>query len=213
MASLAGLNAATRAELESELSAVDGALFAAIDEATGDVWVIRDKDQEPVPLELAVRARLNELGHDAEGVRLTLAVPLESEPRRRVRFVDAGREQEATGTVKVAVDVEWDGAVYRGEASGEKGIAIELKTTGVAVVRALERLADREFRLRVIGVKQIHAFDSEVMVASLLRKTEDQGSKKLVGAAVVEDDMIRAAAIAVLDALNRTLGNFLATND
>jgi len=211
MPSLAGLDPAARSELESELRALDGVLYAAIED-TGDVWVVREQAAEPVPLELAVRGRLGELGHDTKGVRITLAVPLAPEPRRRVRFVKAERGQDEVGLATVTVTVEWEGALYTGEASGETGFAIELKTTGRAVVQALERLAREEFGLRVIGVKQIHAFDSEVMVASLLRRTES-GPHKLVGAAVVEADPVRAAAIAVLDALNRTLGNFLDTSD
>lgn len=209
---LAGLDADQRQEIESEIRALAGVLHVSIEADGGTVWVVREPGAEPVPLELAVRTRLTELGHAAEGVRLSLAVPLEAEPRRRVRFLDAERTQEESGQVSVRVRLEWNDTEVSADASGEKGAAIELKTTGVAAVRALETLAGAELGLRIIGVKQIHAFDTEVTVASLLRRGDVQ-PKKLVGAAVVEENPLKAAAIAVLDALNRTLGNFLATDD
>lgn len=207
-----GLDAAQRREIEADIEGIEGVLHVSVDGDTGEIWVVREANAEPVPLELAVRSRLSELGHASEGVRLNLAVPLESEPRRRVRFLDVERIQEDSGQVTVRVSLEWNAAAVGAEAIGEKGTAIELKTTGVAAVRALEKLAGAELGLRLIGIKQIHAFDTEIMVASLLRSGDVQ-PKKLVGAAVVERTPLRAAAIAVLDALNRTLGNFLATVD
>jgi hypothetical protein len=37
------------------------------------------------------------------------------------------------------------------------------------------------------------------------------GPRKLLGACLAEDDPVRGAAVAVLNATNRVLGNFIAT--
>ncbi|NIP78873.1 MAG: hypothetical protein GWM90_06600, partial [Gemmatimonadetes bacterium] len=115
------------------------------------------------------------------------------------------------GRTAITVRLEWDGQVHEGTASGERGLAIELKTTAHAAVRALEQLTGQDLDLRIIGVKLIHAFDSDLMVASLLRG--DGSRSRFVGAVVVSDEPNAAAALAVLSALNRLLGNFLHTTD
>ncbi len=65
--------------------------------------------------------------------------------------------------------------------------------------------------VRVIGVKPIHAFDSDLMVVSLMRN--DGAPQQLVGAVVAGDDPHASVALAVLSALNRLLGNILRTTD
>ncbi len=78
-------------------------------------------------------------------------------------------------------------------------------------MRALEAVVGESLGVRIIGVKRMHAFDTDLMVASLLRSAE--APKRLVGAVVFDGDAHRAVAVAVLSALNRTLGNFLRTVD
>ena len=206
----ASLDEQSRAALEDELMQVEGVVHAAVDSRTDSIWVVRDSDHEPAPLELALRNRLAALGHDPAGVTVRITLPAAAGPRRRVRFVAVER-QEDHGLVTVTVHLEWDGTTFQGRASGDKGPAIELKTSAFAAIDAIQKLSGQDFKLRVIGVKAIHAFDSELMVASLLR-TDGQATR-LVGAVLVADDPIAAAAVAVLSALNRTLGNFLHTSD
>ena len=57
------------------------------------------------------------------------------------------------------------------------------------------------------GVKRVRSFDADLMVASLFRAGPPR--QQLVGAVVVGEDPLRAACIAVLNALNRLLGNYL----
>ena len=204
-------DAGRRGELEKELMALDGVLSAAIDPRTGtDLWVVRDPSHDQGPIELAVRNRLATLGHDPSGLNVRVALPTSSGPRRRVMFESVERV-ETGGRVSITVTLEWDDIHYSGEATGERGPAIELKTTARAAIAALEELSGQSLDLRIIGVKPIHAFDSELMVASLYRSAGTE--QRLVGAVVASDDPLAAAAVAVLSALNRTLGNFLHASD
>lgn len=200
-----------RERLERELMTLDGVLHAAIDVRSGsDVWVVRDPRYDSSPVDVAVRNRLAQLGHDPSGLFVRVTLPSIAGPRRRVRFEGVTREEE-TERVAITVALEWAGTVYTGEAEGEQGTSIELKTAARATIRALETLVGESLDLRLIGLKQIRAFDSDLMVASLYRSAGME--QRLVGAVVVSEDSLNAAALAVLSALNRSLGNYLHTRD
>lgn len=208
---VAGLDADARHNLEAELMRLGGVLHAAIDSRSRrTIWVVRDSGYAQAPVEIAVRNRLAALGYDPAGLDVRVTAPTSREPRRRVRFDGVDRVDE-TGGVVIKVALEWDGVVHTGEASGERGPAIELKTTARAAIRALESLTGQSLDVRIIGMKAIHAFDSDLLVASLYQSAGRE--KRLVGAVVVKGDPLDAAAVAVLSALNRTLGNFLHTAD
>lgn len=204
------LDADTRISIEDRLIELDGVLHAAIDPRSGDVWVVRDLQHEPAPIELAIRNRFASLGHDLGNASIRVTLPTAVEPRRRVRFIEAVRAETHVG-VTVTVSIEWNGVVHSGVVSGEKGPAVELKTTALAALQALQKLTDEDLAIRVIGIKQVHAFDSDLMVASMIRV--DGVQQRLVGAVIVADDPVSSAALAVLSGLNRTLGNFLHTSD
>lgn len=204
------LDVDARKSVEDRLMELDGVLHVSVDPRSDAIWVVRDPSYEHGPMELAVRNRLASLGHDPAGLAVHVTLPAISGPRRRVRFVQVERADDR-GLVVVTVHLEWNDVIFTGSATGERGPALELKTAAQAAVAALEQLSKQKLDLRIIGVKPIHAFDSDLMVASLLRV--DGVHQRLVGAVVVNDNPLDAAALAVLSALNRTLGNFLHTSD
>lgn len=204
------LDSATRSALETGIMELDGVLHAALDPRSNDLWVVRDEGYEVGPIELAVRARVASLGHDPAELVVRLTLPAAAGPRRRVRFLKAERTEDA-GRVGITVHLEWNDQIVTGSAIGEKGHVLELKTTAQAALDALQKLSPQDLDVRIIGIKPIHAFDSDLMVASLLRN--DGGGQRLVGAVVVTHELRDAAAMAVLSALNRTLGNFLDNGD
>jgi hypothetical protein len=61
----------------------------------------------------------------------------------------------------------------------------------------------------LIGVKHIRAFDSNLVIVSI--GVRDSAGTRLVGCCLADEDMPRGAALAVLNATNRLLGNYLAT--
>lgn len=206
----AALDATARIHLQKKLLDLDGVLHASFHPGSHDLWIVRDPSYDQGPLELAVRNHVAHLGYDPTALNVRLTLPTPSGPRRRVRFESLQRDEDH-GRVTVTVRLEWDEVVHEGSATGEEGAAIELKTTARAAINALERLTKQSLSLRIIGVKAIRAFDSDLMVASLIRADADH--QRLVGAVVVSEGTLEAAALAVLSALNRTLGNSLQTTD
>jgi hypothetical protein len=62
----------------------------------------------------------------------------------------------------------------------------------------------------LLGVKAVRAFDATVIIVSLAVQGEGPGSgARVVGSYLAETDTPRGAALAVLNATNRILGNRL----
>jgi hypothetical protein len=139
---------------------------------------------------------------------IELAFPLDLRDRQRVRFVDVQRDERSDNVVAIHVLLEWDGTQHRGTAVGERGGPIEVRTAAAATLQALGFMLPKEVPLRLAGVKQVRAFDAEMIVVSVHRTGTDPGN--LVGTVIMGSDPMRAAAIAVLSALNRLMGNYLA---
>lgn len=206
----AALDDNARSKLQAELSDIDGVLHVGFDAESPSVLIVRDPTHHQGPVELAIRNRLAGLDYVPANLHIRVTVPVAGGPRRRVRFESVERS-EAHGRVTVTVRLEWDGHVHSGSATGDEGAAIELKTTAHATVDALQRLTGQDLALRIIGVKPIRAFDSDLVVASLIRA--GAAHQHLVGAVVVSAGPLEGAALAVLSALNRVLGNTLHTSD
>ena len=96
------------------------------------------------------------------------------------------------------------------ESDGVISQAGELRCCAEATVRALERVVQPKMGLELLGVKAVRAFDAIVVIVSLSARQESRASR-LVGAYLAETDPPRGAALAVLNATNRILGNFFAT--
>ena len=77
-------------------------------------------------------------------------------------------------------------------------------------MQALERVVQPEMGFELLGVKAVRAFDATVVIVSLAARQAAQASR-LVGSYLTETDPPRGAALAVLNATNRLLGNFFAT--
>ena len=80
-------------------------------------------------------------------------------------------------------------------------------TTGIVSSREFEVQPRLMFEL--LGVKAVRAFDATVVIVSLSARAEQ--TTRLVGSCLTEADPARGAALAVLNATNRLLGNYLAT--
>ena len=59
-------------------------------------------------------------------------------------------------------------------------------------------------------MKVVRAFDANVVIASLIQRG-DSGPDRLLGCYLADGDMVRGAALAVLNATNRVLGNYIST--
>ncbi|HEX7117398.1 MAG TPA: hypothetical protein VF212_01335 [Longimicrobiales bacterium] len=211
MAALPTLDASACEHLRERLEALDGVVRAVVDVGSEDVWLISEPPAERAPLEAGASQVLRSIGVDAGAVRVRIASHADSGTRRRVRFERLERFHEASGTLRVRVTLEWKDQHFEGEATGETGPAIELRTAAAAALQAVNAVLGGDKGLRLTGVKGLRAFDADMVVVSLYRTGADP--QRFVGAVMAEPDPLHGAARAVLHALNRMIGNFLLTSD
>jgi hypothetical protein len=130
---------------------------------------------------------------------------------QRLRFREFEFQRLASGRCRAKVVLSWaDGRQFQGESDGVISQAGELRCCAEATVRALERVVQPKLGFELLGVKAVRAFDAVVVIVSLSARQESRASR-LVGAYLAESDVPRGAALAVLNATNRILGNFFAT--
>lgn len=131
--------------------------------------------------------------------------------RERVRFHDFQFERLPDGRCRAKVDLAWtEDRHYVGEADGVGSETGELRCAALATVDALTTVAaGHEVRFRLLGVKAVRAFDAIVVIVALAARAGDRNAR-LVGSYLTEADAPRGAALAVLNATNRFLGNLLA---
>lgn len=134
------------------------------------------------------------------------------EPRRsRLRFTNFRFERTPSGRCSANVELEWlAGERVTGRADGIVSPLGDLRVAAEATIRALESFARGSFTLELIGVKTMRAFDANVVMVSVQANTND-GQRRLLGCHLSEDDLMRGAVIATLQATNRVLGNAIAT--
>jgi hypothetical protein len=139
---------------------------------------------------------------------IDVAFPPDIRERQRVRFIEIRREDSTEHNVAIHVTLEWNGRQHRGTGIGERSGPIEIRTAAAATLAALEFFLPDDVPLRLAGIKQVRAFDADMIVVSVHRTGSEP--RNLVGAVVMGNDPLRGAAVAVLSALNRLLGNYLA---
>jgi hypothetical protein len=176
-----------------------------IDEPAATICLICDPQALESPILAAARAAFTDVGFDEEIITLEIVVRTSGVQRHRVRFVSVDRLLEPENRVRINIKLDWQGEVREGCAVGENGDFIELRTAAIAAVNALEGLVGEPLQVKVVGVKQVRAFDTDLMVVSLHQASNP--TQRLVGAVPGGRDPRASAAIAVLNALNRTLGN------
>lgn len=190
------------ASVRERLSAIDGVEHVLLDADAGEACLILRADVDPREIE---GPATEAAGPD---FKVSAAYRPERRDRQRVRFMELQRTVQPDQQIAFTVTLEWAGSEYTGRVAGEKGDAVELRTIASASLTAIAALVPHEVKVRLAGVKMVRAFDAELVVVSLYRP--DDEPHNLVGAVVAGDDPNRAAATAVLSALNRLLGNYLA---
>jgi len=132
--------------------------------------------------------------------------PVNSLPDR-VKFSDFALERLSNGRCRAKVTLSFpDSDEYVGEVEGLASQAGELRCAAQACVIALTKAVKGEIRFELFGVKAVRAFDSNVVIVSLAMPTQ-VSNQRLVGCYLTDDDPSRGAALAVLNATNRVLGN------
>lgn len=215
MAAYSELEPDFRELLQSEAAAVPGVehiLFDDTGEGASRVWVILEKDSGPAEVEPAFRGWLEDAGIAPDQFDVEfLTRPLPSTTQRRVRLVGVERDVLRDGRLTVKVELEWRGEHFVGEATDSQGRAIDLRTAASAAANAVKKTTAGDLDVRVVGAKSVRAFDADLIIVSVVHGTDVAPS--LVGTVQSRGDDAEASAMALLQALNRVLGNYLHIED
>jgi hypothetical protein len=132
-----------------------------------------------------------------------------SDSNTRVRFEDLELETLPSGRCRSKVTLAWDeGNRFVGTAEGVSSEVGVLRCTAEATSRALEAAVDSRVHLELLGITTIKAFDTVVVVVSLVSRFSDH-TQRVVGSSVIDGNPAGAAVRAVLSATNRLLGSNL----
>jgi hypothetical protein len=191
--------------LRSELESVPGVRRAFVDAAADRVYLICDAPAPGLAVERAAEAVLERAGLAAGAVDFQLSYAAAVD--RRVRFVEMVFDRPRAGVGVATAVLEWAGERVEGRAQGEGGPAGELRSCAQATVHALEAILDGRLTLEVLGLKSTRIFDQDLV--SVILRSAQAPDRRLVGVSLVLQDPHRSAALAVLNATNRLLGNYL----
>lgn len=192
--------------LVARLAALPGVERVVIDDRATVAVLICEHGVHTDQLAQAASGTIASLGLAGIDVEITVRTQ-QRRQGRRIRFVGTSREERPDRTIRLTVRLEWGGVETSGEAIAPPGEAPELRGVAIAALETVSRIVGQDLDLKVAGVKRVRSFDAELMVASLFRTGPPR--QQLVGAVVMGDDPYRAAAVAVLNGLNRLLGNYL----
>jgi hypothetical protein len=197
------LDVDVRESLRADLESLEGVRRAVVDEDPLRIYLVCDRTESPV--EMLARGILARSGISAAAEVHVAYLPT-PEPRRRVRFVAARLTTPRIGRARAEVELEWAGRTFRDEVEGETGSAMELRLAATATLRTLNAILNQRVEFSLVGIKSFRAFDTEVIV--VLLRTDH--INPLIGASLATEDPFRSASLAVLNATNRVLGNYLA---
>ncbi len=131
--------------------------------------------------------------------------------RDRIGFKEFKLEKLPENRCQARVVLAWpDGSEFTGTAQDEDSESGRLRCAVEATVRTVERSVRGEMALRVQGVRTIE--ESNVNIVVTLLSSELLGeTRPLVGSCLVREAPERSAALSVLKATNRLLGNVIFT--
>ena len=127
----------------------------------------------------------------------------------RLKFGSFTFTRSPAGRCIVQVELEFTGKRFVGRTEGQSSPVGDLRLGAEAAMQAVEAFAEGGLGLELMGVKLVRAFDANVVIVSCTQRTA-RGTR-LVGCYLADRDAVRGAALAVLNATNRVLGNYLST--
>jgi len=131
--------------------------------------------------------------------------------RERLRLVDFRFTRSQSGQAVAEVDLEWAvGQRVTGRATGASSPTGDLRISADAALRALDQFTQGNFKFDLVGVKSLRAFDATVIIVAV--GFAHTPSEHLLGCYLSTHDPMRGAAVAVLNATNRVIGNSIATS-
>lgn len=129
--------------------------------------------------------------------------------RERLKFANFTFARTPAGQCTAEVSLEWEGVLYFGRAIGQSSPLGDFRVAAEAALHALADFGKGAIQFELLGVKHLRAFDENLIIVSLSMR-EGVKLTRLVGCYLAENDTRRGAAMAVLNATNRVLGNYIA---
>ena len=131
--------------------------------------------------------------------------------RGRLRFTGFRFQRSHAGQCSAEVQLTWtDGQTVTGRADGQSSPLGDYRIAAEAALNAIGGFTGDAIRFELIGVKAVKAFDASLVVVSINAHRAD-GLAKLLGCVLAEHDPIKGAALSVLNATNRLIGNTVST--
>ena len=130
--------------------------------------------------------------------------------RERLHFRSFSCRRTPAGRCIVNAELEYESKRFTGTSEGQSSPVGDLRLGAEAAMQAVESFAEGGLGLELMGVKLVRAFDANVVIVSCTQRTA-RGAR-LVGCYLADDDAVRGSALAVLNATNRVLGNYLTTH-
>ena len=140
----------------------------------------------------------------------TPTVEAPTNKRERLHFRSFTCTRTPAGRCVVKVELEYDTKRFEGRSEGQSSPVGDLRLGAEAAMQAVEAFAQGGLGLELMGVKLVRAFDANVVIVSCTQRTA-RGAR-LVGCYLADQDAVRGSALAVLNATNRVLGNYLSTH-
>lgn len=130
---------------------------------------------------------------------------------QRLKFSSFEFERFPKGRCRASVGLEHpDGTlvIKAAQGIGAANTASELRCAAQATIEVLRKLIGDGYSFSLLGVKAVKAFGTRVVIVTLSVQEGDQ-IHRLVGSVLAEKNPERGAALAVLDATNRLVGQIL----
>jgi hypothetical protein len=128
----------------------------------------------------------------------------------RLRLAGCRLEHGKGGTSRVVVDFEGPGLGQHvsGVQNGMTSVDGDLRLTAQATLDAVTRATNGRLQMDLMGVKLVRAFDTTVIVVSVFTPAGHQRGR-MVGAAIVDDDVPTTTVKATLHAINRFVAPYM----
>ena len=142
----------------------------------------------------------------SEAATSPAAAPAPQVRPERLRFTAFSAKRSPSGQCVMEVTLEWtEGQRFVGRAEGLSSPLGDLRLASEATLRALAAFAKREALFEVSGVKALRVFDSNVVIVAIVCRRGGK-EQRLLGCHLADDDALRSAVLATLQATNRILG-------
>jgi hypothetical protein len=122
------------------------------------------------------------------------------------------RHHEADGALRVRVGLEWGHDLHQGRGEGMGTREGTLRAGAEAALAAARSVTGGSVHLELAGIKAVRAFDSWLVVSSVVLRDESGLQRRIGARAAPDGEMAVGAVLSVLDALNRVLTPYLPPN-